>query len=165
MGTISIKKRHSIRKDEAAALMADLQREIGPASDLFRSDRIEKVETDSPFTLFLINRQPVVMKYETWTFPTIRGALLHTFSQRRITVDKGAIPFVINGADIMRPGITTVTDDVRAGAPVLIVEEGYGKPIAVGIALQDGPELLKQPKGKMVRTIHYVGDLLWKMEL
>lgn len=165
MGTITIKKRHSIRKDEAATLMADLQREIGPASDLFRSDRIEKVETDSPFTLFLINRQPVLMKYETWTFPTLRGALLHLFSQRRITVDKGAIPFVINGADIMRPGITLVTDDVKAGSPVLIVEEGHGKPIAVGVALYNGPELLKQQKGKMIRTIHYVGDLLWKMEM
>lgn len=165
MGTITIKKRHSIRKDEAAILMADLRREIGPASDLFRSDRIEKVETDSPFTLFLINRQPVLMKYETWTFPTLRGALLHLFSQRRITVDKGAIPFVINGADIMRPGITLVTDDVMAGSPVLIVEEGHGKPIAVGVALYDGQELLKQQKGKMIRTIHYIGDLLWKMEM
>lgn len=165
MRAITVKKRHSIRKDEVVTLMAELQREIGPASDLFRSDRIEKVETDSSFTLYLINRQPVLMKYTTWIFPTLRGALLHPFSQRRITVDKGAIPFVVNGADIMRPGITSVTDDVRADAPLLVVEEGYGKPIAVGIALFNAPELLSQPKGKMVRTIHFVGDLLWKMEL
>lgn len=165
MGTISIKKRHSIRKDEIAEIMANLRQNIGPAQERFYSDRIEKVDTDSPFTLFLIDKQPLLMKYETWVFPTIRGAIARPFSQRRITIDTGAIPFVVNGADVMRPGVTSISDDVRAKAPVIIVEDGHKKPIAVAVALFDGQEMERQVKGKMCKTIHYVGDFLWKLEV
>ena len=56
-----------------------------------------------------------------------------------MTVDTGAIPYVVNGADIMRPGIVAVTDDVKANAPVQIVDERHGKPLAIGIALFDAP--------------------------
>jgi len=165
MGTISIKKRHSIRKDEIAEIMANLRMHIGPAEEMYRSDQIEKVDTNSPFTLFLIHKQPFLMKYENWVFPTIRGAIVYPISQRRITVDTGAIPFVINGADVMRPGIISISDDVKEGAPVTIVEDGHKKPIAVAVALFGYQEIKQQVKGKMCRTIHYVGDSLWKLEL
>ena len=165
MGDIVIKKRHTIRKDEAHSVMAALEHQIRSSVVLFRAERVERVETDSPFTLYLINRQPVIMKYEDWVFPTLKGALLHPFPERRITVDQGAIPFVINGADVMRPGITGVTQDVTAQEPVLVVDEIHNKPIAVGVALLGGSEILQATKGKMVKTIHYVGDQLWRLEV
>ncbi|MDD1673740.1 MAG: RNA-binding protein [Methanomicrobiales archaeon] len=165
MADIIIKKRHSIRKDEMAQILKELERQIGEGGSLFLADRVEKVETDSPFTLYLLDRQPLLMKYRDWVFPTLKGALAIPFPQRQIIVDQGAIRFLMNGADVMRPGIRSVTDDVRADAPALIVEEVHKKPIAVGIALHDADEIRRQSKGKMCKTIHYVGDPLWRMEI
>ncbi|MDD1675344.1 MAG: RNA-binding protein [Methanomicrobiales archaeon] len=165
MADIIIKKRHSIRKDEMAEVLAELRKQIGDGAELFRAEGMEKVETDSPFTLYLVNRQPLLMRYQNWIFPTLKGALARPFPQRRITVDQGAIPFLVNGADVMRPGIKAVTDDVRVNAPVVIVEEIHGKPIGVGISLYDATEIRREIKGKMCKTIHFVGDLLWRLEV
>jgi len=72
---------------------------------------------------------------------------------------------VINGADVMRPGITCVTADVRAQAPVQVVDERHGKPLAIGIALLDSPQIEQSTTGKMCKNIHYVGDEIWNVEL
>jgi PUA domain protein len=165
MADILIRKRHSIRKDEIAGVMEELRAQIGEGAELFRSDRMEKVETDSPFILYLIHRQPMLMRYQTWVFPTLKGALEHPFHQRRVTVDQGAIPFLVNGADVMRPGIRSITDDVKAGAPVLVMEEVHQKPIAVAVARYDAKQILLETKGKMCKTVHFVGDLLWRLEV
>jgi PUA domain protein len=105
------------------------------------------------------------MRYQTWVFPTLKGALEHSFPQKRVTVDQGAIPFLVNGADVMRPGIRSVSDDVKAGAPVLIMEEVHQKPIAVAVARFDAEQMRSETKGKMCKTIHFVGDLLWRLEV
>jgi PUA domain protein len=166
MAEIVIKKRHSIRKDEMAQILGELKKQIGEGMELFRAERMEKVETDSPFTLYLVNRQPLLMRYRgDWVFPTLKGALAFSFPQRRVLVDQGAIPFLVNGADVMRPGIRAVTDDVKANAPVVITEEAHRKPIAIGLALLDAEAIRKESKGKMCKTIHFVGDQLWRLEV
>jgi len=76
----------------------------------------------------------------------------------------GAVSYVVNGADIMRPGVVDVTPDVTAGKPVQIVDERHGKPLALGIALYDAADLLAQEKGKVARTWHHVGDDIWNLE-
>jgi PUA domain protein len=95
----------------------------------------------------------------------MKGAVQIPFPERRVTVDMGAIPYVVNGADVMRPGIVAVTPDVKAGAPVQIVEERHGKPLAIGIALHDGPEIMASTSGKMCKNFHHVGDEIWNLEI
>lgn len=165
MSRMTVKKRYTLRKDDAAALARDLERELGDDAHLFRGDRIEKVETDARVTLYLIDRQPMLMRIDDHVFPTLRGAIARPFARRRCVVDRGAIPFIANGADVMRPGVLSVTDDLRAGAPVLIVEETHAKPLAVGIALADAEGLRAQTKGKVIKTIHHVGDSIWNLEI
>ncbi|MDD1677238.1 MAG: RNA-binding protein [Methanomicrobiales archaeon] len=165
MRPLLIKKRHPIRKADIADLMDSLRREIGGEAQVFQSERIEIAETDSDFLLYMVDKKPSLMRYSSWVFPTVRGAIERPFSGRRITVDAGAIPFVIKGADIMRPGIKTITDDVKAGSPALIADDRYGKPLAVCIALHDAPAMRAAEKGKMCKNIHYVGDDLWNIEI
>jgi PUA domain protein len=45
------------------------------------------------------------------------------------------------------------------------VDERHRKPLAVVVALLDGPALRAEAKGKMAKTVHHVGDLLWALEL
>ncbi|MDN7024737.1 RNA-binding protein [Methanoculleus sp. FWC-SCC1] len=165
MSRITVKKRHTIRKSHLTELKANLQDQIGDAAALFVTDRIERVETDTDLNIYLVDRKPQLMRHGTWVFPTVRGLVEHPLSARKVVVDQGAIRFVVNGADIMRPGIVEIGDDVRAGAPVQIVEERHGKPLAVGVALLDAAEMRGQEKGKSVKNIHYVGDDIWNLEI
>jgi PUA domain protein len=165
MKKIIVKKRHSIRKSQGQDLLARLSEQIGTSADLFRADMIEVLETNADVSLFMVNKKPLLMDTGNWVFPTLKGAVQLPFAERRVVVDAGAIPYVINGADIMRPGIVSVTDDVKAQAPVQIVDERHGKPLAIGIALFDAPDLRKSTSGKMVKKFHHVGDEIWNMEI
>jgi PUA-domain protein len=165
MKKIVVKKRHSIRKSQAQDLLTRLSEQIGPSAKLFSADMIEVLETTANVSLFMVNKKPVLMATETWVFPTLKGAVQYPFPERRVVVDAGAIPYVVNGADIMRPGIVSCTDDVKAGMPVQIVDERHGKALAIGIALFDAPGLRAATAGKMVKKFHHVGDEIWNMEI
>ena len=165
MKKIVVKKRHSVRKSQGSDLIERLALQIGPSADLFRAEMIEVIETNAEVSLFLVNKKPFLMDNGAWVFPTLKGAVQCPFPERRVAVDAGAIPFVVNGADIMRPGIVSVTDDVKAGCPVQVVDERHGKPLAIGIALFDAPDLRASTAGKMVKRFHHVGDEVWNLEL
>ncbi|HOI13023.1 MAG TPA: RNA-binding protein [Methanoculleus sp.] len=165
MPKITVKKRHVIRKSQIADLLRQLADEIGASADLFRSDRIERVETDSPIGIYLVDKKPLLIAADGWAFPSLRGLVEHPIPERRVVVDSGAVRFVANGADAMRPGIVSISPDVRLGHPVQVVEERHGKPLAVGIALFDAADMERQEKGKSVKSIHYVGDDLWNLEI
>ncbi|MCX6696436.1 MAG: RNA-binding protein [Methanoregula sp.] len=164
MKKITGKKRHSIRKSQAQDLFCRLSLQIGQSASLFSSEMVEILETNADVALYLVNKKPLLMDAGDWVFPTLKGALQCPFPERRVTVDAGAIPFVVNGADIMRPGIVAVSGDIKAQEPVQIVDERHGKPLAIAIALFDGEAILNSASGKMCKHFHHVGDELWNME-
>ena len=165
MAPITVRKRHTVRKSEVAGIVRRLEAELGAEADLFASDRIEVAETGGPIRFYYVDRQLLLFERAGILFPTLRGAMARPFSARRITVDMGAVPFVVNGADIMRPGIVAVTDDIRADAPALVVEERHGKPLAICIARLDADALRAETAGKVCKNIHHVGDEIWGLEV
>ena len=165
MADIIIKKRHAIKKGQLTSLMTKLRESIGDDAEKYVAPMIEIAETTSKFNIYLIDKKPILMEKDEWAFPTLRGAILRPFSGRRITVDMGAVPYMINGADIMRPGVVSVTPDVKANFPALVVDESHGKPLAVVIPLYDAEGILALEKGKAAKNIHYVGDELWNLDL
>ena len=165
MAEIVIKKRHAIKKGQLSSLMNKLSESIGDEAGIFTAPMIEIAETTSKFNIYLIDKKPLLMEKDDWAFPTLRGAVLRPFKGRRIVVDMGAVPYLINGADIMRPGIVSVTDDVKAGHPALAVDESHDKPLAVVIPSYDAEGIRALEKGKAAKNIHYIGDELWNLEL
>ena len=79
-----------------------------------------------------------------------------------VMVDMGAVKFMCNGANVMRPGIKKYTkfskDDV-----VCVIEESKHKFLAVGKALTDSLELESMPKGEIVKNLHYISDKYWEI--
>ena len=165
MKKIVVKKRHSIRKSQAQDILFRLSEQIGPSAKFFHADMIEVLETNANVSLFMVNKKMSLMDNGTWVFPTLRGAILFPFPERRVVVDAGAIPYVVNGADVMRPGIVSISDDVKADAPVQIVDERHGKPLAIGIALFDAPDMRVKTQGKMCKNFHHVSDEIWNIEI
>ncbi len=165
MKKIIVKKRHSIRKSQAQDLLARLYDQIGNSARFFHADMIEVIETNADVSLFMVNKKLLLMDTGDWVFPTLKGAIQFPFPERRIVVDAGAIPYVVNGADVMRPGIVSVTDDVKSSSPVQIVDERHGKPLAIGVALLDAPDIRASTSGKMCKNFHHVSDEIWNIEI
>ena len=98
------------------------------------------------------------------TFPTLRGLLRWNLEVGWCAVDRGAIPFLMNGADCMAAGVQMVDPNIEQGDLIWIRDEEHGKPIAMGWALLDAEEMNAATKGKALRTVHWIGDDLWEIE-
>jgi len=94
----------------------------------------------------------------------VRGANAHPAETGVVTVDTGAISFVSDGADVMRPGITAADAGIETGQHVVIVEEAHDKALAIGRALVDGTEMTGDA-GKVVESHHHVGDDLYEFSI
>ena len=86
-------------------------------------------------------------------------ALLEKFP--KVVVDSGAIKFVCNGANVMRPGIKNFTKFDKDQI-VCVVEETRNKFLAVGRSLVSSDELPSITKGEVVKNLHYISDRFWE---
>ncbi len=80
-----------------------------------------------------------------------------------VTVDEGAIKFLLNGADVMRPGIRSLGDWGGQGKTVIIKEEKKGRAIAVGVSTVPSSEAQGMSKGVCLKNVHHVGDRYWNL--
>jgi PUA domain protein len=101
----------------------------------------------------------------------------------RLRIDRGAIRFVLSGATLMAPGLTSPggrlpdaslseedkekygSEDLEAGAVVVIESEGKDAACMVGVLKMGTDEMKKVKKGQACETGHYLGDGLWTLKL
>ncbi len=158
---MKIKSRNVLRKTDQKALINDIVEAFGDASS-FADKKLEYVETDKWYFIF-VDGEPLLFKIEGKIFPTVKGALKLNPSRRKVIIDSGAVKFIINGADVMSPGIVEADPSIKEGDLVIVVEQAHGKALAIGRALVPGKDMLGG-KGKAVKSIHYVGDEIWRLE-
>lgn len=79
----------------------------------------------------------------------------------RAVVDAGAIKFVCNGANIMRPGIKKFTEFQKDDI-ICVAEEAHNKFLSVGKALVSSDEMSSITKGEVVKNLHYISDKYWE---
>jgi PUA domain protein len=126
-----------------------------------KKTRIEIIATDTG-NLYLFEGKPLLFKSEEKLIPTLFFERFISTAPK-IIVDMGAVPHLCNGADVMAPGVQKVADDFSKDGLVLIVDEKYGKVIAIGEALFNSNEIIKMNQGKIIRTLHYVGDDIYEV--
>ena len=160
---MQVKSRHHLRADEIDDLEATIAAGTGVDLD---GDTYEMVELGSdPFDVVLVDDNPDVVRFEGGeAFLTVRGANRHDPTTGIVTVDAGAISFVSDGADVMRPGIVEANPDIAEGDLVTVAEETHGKTLAIGRALVDGSEM-PGDSGKVVDSVHHVGDDLFEFSV
>ena len=101
-------------------------------------DGEEKVQ-DLDILLYSLLSQYKFFLYEKRLFPHLK--LLHMYPDilPKVQVDKGAIKFVLNGADIMCPGLTSkgarLDQELPKHTPVAVYAEGKEHALAVGYTL------------------------------
>jgi len=175
---MDVKSRHHLRGDEIDEIVAAIEDALGVTVE---GDAFEDVAfTDSDRRVVLVDGEPYVAFFDGREsqgdsranqksrsseygdpFLTVNGAQAFTPERNVVTVDAGAISFVSDGADVMRPGITEADDSIAEGDLVAVAEETHGKVLAIGRARVDGSEMTGD-SGKVVDSLHHVGDELFE---
>jgi len=117
--------------------------EIDENTSLIRSKNFTAIRTDKTYLPFLS---------ET--------ALLEKFP--KVVVDPGAVKFVCNGANVMRPGIRKYSE-FKKNDVICVVEETHNKFLAVGRSLVSSEDMQSITKGAVVKNLHYVSDKYWEL--
>jgi PUA domain protein len=140
-------------------MIAKVEAALSLALDLSRSAQAECAEPEDGVVFVKLNEYEFVQSGGTY-FPYLGSqpslALFPT-----VVVDEGATRFLVNGADVMRPGIRTMDDWGVAGKMVVVKEEKKGRAIVVGPTTVSGAEAAAMSKGGCVKNLHHVGDRYW----
>ncbi len=159
---LKLRHRQRFRKKEAAALVESFRNVLG-VEIASPDEPIESADADG-WSLILIQGKAVAFTMEEKTFLTVRGLLLHNTNRLFVTVDMGAVKYVCNGADVMCPGIVDADSAINVDDLVWVRDIRNKQPLAVGKALMSGAEMVTGKSGKGVKTLHFVGDNLWKLD-
>lgn len=158
---IKINKRYHLKKKK----IKETQEKLKDYSNLISTDAtVEIIKSNLP-DILLINNEPLIMFVGDMPFPTLKGALKADIKSKYVVVDMGAVKFMTKGANVMSPGITDADPSIQEGDLVIIIDENHRKPLAIGRSLISGLEMVKNTEGKAVKTLHYIGDDIWNLEI
>jgi len=156
---MKIKSRHHLKGSEAKKVLSSIEPFLEDPSGLRRAS-LERAVTDEGLDLIFVDGRPLIMIEEDQPFFTVLGAIELRPRKKLVVVDAGAVRFIVNGADVMNPGIVEADAEIAVGDLVIVVEERHKKPLAVGRALIPGTQM--KGEGKAVKSLHHVGDQIWK---
>jgi malignant T-cell-amplified sequence len=101
--------------------------------------------------------------------------LVHRFPEcwNTIGIDRGAIRFVLSGATLMAPGLTSKggslpgeeDEELEEGEVVVVTAEGKEEACLVGMLRMGTERMKKERKGVVMDSGHYLGDGLWRLGL
>ncbi len=151
-----------LRKKEVRDIIEKLA-EYGVRVERKPLDRVEMGE----LSVLLYDGEPLFLEYEGRVYFTVYGVMKLRPEKWKVVVDEGAMPYIMNGADVMKPGIVEADGEIREGDFVYVLVEGKESPIAVGVALCDGREMVEgdkaSRKGKAIKNIHHLKDRIWNI--
>jgi len=131
--------------------------EINPFTDSLMNKKSKVVEEED---IIKIDEVVSLIKIDGVWLPHLKVLLSHPNILPKVTVDMGAVKFVVNGADIMRPGITVV-EEFQKDDFVTIIDVNNKKSLAVGKALLSSTDMKQQSSGKSIKNCFWVGDKYW----
>ncbi|MCS7143954.1 MAG: DUF1947 domain-containing protein [Archaeoglobaceae archaeon] len=146
--------RRRLRKKEAK----EISKEVNERAGVIVEGEMDLLDFGE-IKLILVDNVPLLIEYEGKHYLSVYGAIKLKPERYRITVDSGALEFIMNGADVMKPGIVFADNRIKEGDFVYVTVEGKESPIAVGIALCSSEEM--KGKGKAVKNLHHIKDKIW----
>ncbi|ADC65984.1 PUA domain containing protein [Ferroglobus placidus DSM 10642] len=149
-------KRKMLRKKEAKKVLEEIKLRAGVELE----GNVEVVEFGKTNAI-LINGEFLAIEHDGKYYLSVLGVMKFKPERGRVVVDSGATNFIINGADVMKPGIVEADKEIKEGDFCYVVVEEKYTPLAVGIALCSGAEMLGE-RGKAVKNVHHINDKLWK---
>jgi PUA domain protein len=133
-----------------------------PKSISWTTKNLKAIDTEKNGRLLVGDEFTLIQKEEQLVIPHLtEDTILNYFPC--VVVDMGAVKFVCNGANVMRPGITYL-DEFRQSDLVIVKDEKHRKSLAIGISRFDGETMRNFEKGPVITNLHYVGDIFWNLK-
>ena len=154
------KNQHRLKDKKIQQYAKEMRSKLGDSP--IREDDPVDIADSSSGKVLVLGKNPIATFFDEEVFPTIDGLLSIEADKSYVTVDMGAVKFVYNGADIMAPGIVDADENIEKGDLVWIRDEQHSKPLAIGRALTNGKKMIELEEGKVVKSLHHVGDEKYK---
>ena len=156
-------KKEELRKKDVQKISSSLEQvyptaftEFIASKKLFKAELTIKTRT---LTLYhTTDNTPLLFEEQGLILPTLYSIRQFPDILPKITVDAGAVKFMINGADLFRPGMVE-WDEFEKDQFVTIVNLQKAA-MSIGKAILSSNEL--SDKGKVTVTVHYLNDEIWK---
>ncbi len=161
-------RRHALSGKDVRALSREVDLQIKRI--LEEAETVEMWEVDDKTVLYLVDGKPLFARmkikledtiYEKYV-PLLTMFYLANPEYPYVRVDEGAVPRILNGADVMRPGIKEFKGEFNRG-DIVAVRDPKDRTIAVTVALVSRSECEQMQRGKVLKNIHYLGDKLSKI--
>ncbi len=150
---------HWLSKKDAKELVERLR-----AAGLTVSGERAAVMTEEDVKLYEVGGS-IIIESESGYIPvvdeSVNGEILRRLPS--VTVDMGAVQHVVNGADVMRPGIVSFESRFNKSDIVLVRDVKNRRALAVCRALMSSEEAETLNRGKILENLHRVGDKYWQL--
>ncbi len=115
--------------------------------------------------VYAVDGIPIAFEYEGALVPTLVSARMSGLGTLHYAlVDEGAVRPILNGADVMAPGIVD-SSDFGVGDVVVVWSADGRTPLAVSRALMSSTEVKSKRRGRALENLHYAGDAVWRISL
>ena len=152
-------KKWVLSRRDSAEMIQKIESSLGVSLDLSKSAQVQCAEPEDGVVFVSLDGFEFIQGTDEF-FPYVGSAATLALFPSAV-VDEGAIRFLLNGADVMRPGIRKLDDWGSAGRVVVVKEEKKGRAIAVGPSKVTGAEASSMTKGSCIKNSHHVGDRYW----
>ncbi|KAJ9095778.1 hypothetical protein QFC20_006573 [Naganishia adeliensis] len=119
--------------------------------------------------IYTLDGVPILWQHFDGPFiPSLK--ILHKYPAMlpHVQIDRGAIKFLLAGANMMAPGLLSkgghLPDGLPADTVVAIHAEGKESACGIGKLVASSEEIKKSGKGIAVEVLCYIGDDLWLLE-
>ncbi|KAL1407083.1 translation machinery-associated protein 20 [Vanrija albida] len=157
------------KEEEAAAAADEDEGEAQLIDDIWpKKEALGLTKCHDRISIYTVNQVPLFFNHFDGPFvPTLR--LLHQYPDLlpHVRVDRGAIKFLLAGANMMAPGFLSagghLPDGLQKDDIVAIHAEGKEHATGIGKMMMSSDEVRETGKGIAVEVICWIGDDLWKV--
>lgn len=168
------KTKSSVQRSLRASLLSTyplLEPQI--ESILPKKSQLDAIKLPDRVTLYSLDNAPLFYQHmDDPLIPHLKLVHQHPQCFKTIGIDRGAIRFVLSGATLMVPGLTSKggklpdkEDECKQGDVVVVTAEGKEQACMIGMLEVGTEEMKSKGKGPAIERGHYIGDGLWKLEM
>nr|XP_002131639.1 malignant T-cell-amplified sequence 1-like [Ciona intestinalis] len=135
-----------------------------------KKENAKVIKCHDHIEILTVGTEPLFFKQRDspW-YPTLKLLHKYPFILPKQQVDRGAIKFVLSGANIMCPGLTSPGADLNmeteVNKAVAVHAEGKINSLAIGLMKMSPQKISEVNKGIGIDTIHYLNDGLWHLKI